>query len=223
MTAPIAPIARIGILEDDEALRAYIDDVIGTTEHLEIAFSVGTLAQAYSSWSVARADLALIDLQLPDGHGIDFVRHIKASSNAKCLILTVLGDRTSVFAALQAGADGYLLKDTPADQLRANVLKTLHGETPISPQVATFLLDMWRGAAPQVARDQSEGALTGREVDVLKLFSRGLSYRETADTLGLSQHTIGDYVKSIYNKLGVHSRTEAIFEARQVGLISPLD
>lgn len=217
-------IARIGIVEDDEALRSYLEQVVTTTDGLELAFSEGTLAEAHRASDHRPVDLCLIDLQLPDGNGFDFIRHVKATSGAKCLVLTVLGDRTSVFAALQAGADGYLLKDTPVDLLRANIFRTLRGETPISPQAATFLLEMWRSSSPLVvASEQSEEALTKREVEVLKLFSRGLNYREAADALGLSQYTIGDYVKSIYRKLGVHSRTEAIFEARQVGLISPLD
>ncbi|MDP2261250.1 MAG: response regulator transcription factor [Caulobacter sp.] len=216
-------VARIGILEDDESLRLYLEEVLTTTEGLDLAFSEGTVAGARLASAEGRLDLCLVDLKLPDGHGLDFVGHIKATTAAKCLILTVLGDRTSVLLALRAGADGYLLKDTPPDLLRSNIFRTLRGETPISPQAATFLLEMWRAAEPATVPEQSEDALTTREVEVLKLFSRGLSYREAADTLGLSQHTIGDYVKSIYRKLRVHSRTEAIFEARQVGLISPLD
>jgi DNA-binding NarL/FixJ family response regulator len=216
-------VARIGILEDDEPLRLYLEEVITTTEGLDLAFSEGTVAGARLASAQARPDLCLVDLKLPDGHGLEFVAHIKSTTSTKCLILTVLGDRTSVLLALRAGADGYLLKDTPPDLLRSNILRTMRGETPISPQAATFLLEMWRGAEPATVPEQSEDALTTREAEVLKLFSRGLSYREAADTLGLSQHTIGDYVKSIYRKLRVHSRSEAIFEARQVGLISPLD
>lgn len=215
--------ARIGILEDDDDLRAYIEHVVAATDGMELAFAEGTVAGAMRASADGSVDLCLIDLKLPDGDGCDFIRHIKTVSGTKCLILTVLGDRISVLAALRSGADGYLLKDTPIDLLRSHMIGTLQGETPISPQAATFLLEMWRGTGAEIVPDQSESALTRREVEVLRLFSRGLSYREAGDTLHLSQHTIGDYVKSIYRKLGVHSRTEAIFEARQVGLISPLD
>lgn len=219
-----SPVSRIGIVEDDHPLREYLEEVVRGTDGLELGFSEGTLKAAYRASKEQPADLCLIDLQLPDGHGFDFVQHIKATSDAKCLILTVLGDRPSVIAALQAGADGYLLKDTPVELLRSNILRTLQGETPLSPQAATFLLEMWRTSGPvTVAPEQSDETLTKRELEILRLFSRGLSYREAAEALSLSQHTIGDYVKSIYRKLGVHSRTEAIFEARQVGIISPLD
>lgn len=215
--------ARIGILEDDGDLRAYIEHVVAATEGLALAFSEGTIAEAMRASAACPADLCLIDLKLPDGSGFDFIRHVKTVAPAKCLILTVLGDRASVLIALRSGADGYLLKDTPVELLRSHMLATLQGETPLSPQAATFLLEMWRGTGPGVVPDQSEDALTRREVEVLRLFSRGLSYREAAQALHISQHTIGDYVKAIYRKLGVHSRTEAIFEARQSGLISPLD
>lgn len=215
--------ARIGIVEDDESLRSYLEDVITATEGMEIVFSEGTLAKARLASTQGQLDLCLIDLNLPDGHGFDLIQFFKTTTAAKCLILTVLADRANVTAALKAGADGYLLKDTPAEQLRANISRTLLGETPISPQAATFLLEIWRGSNAAVVSGQSAEALSTREVEVLRLFSRGLSYRETAEALGLSQYTIGDYVKSIYRKLGVHSRTEAIFEARQVGLIAPLD
>lgn len=218
-----APVARIGILEDDEALRAYIENVVETSDGLVLGFSAGSLAEAHLASAGSPVDLCLIDIRLPDGNGLDFVSHIKTTSPAKCLILTVLGDRASVLLALKSGADGYLLKDTPPDLLRSNIERTLRGESPISPQAATFLLEMWRGAEPAPRSGRQDEALTAREVDVLKLFSRGLSYRETADILGISPHTIGDHVKSIYRKLSVHSRTEAIFEARQIGLISPLD
>jgi len=217
------PVANVGILEDDPALRAYLEETLGATEGIRIAFSVGLVAEALEASVGGPLDLCLVDLRLPDGHGLDVVAHIKAATLAKCLILTVLGDRASVLLALRAGADGYLLKDTPPDLLRSNIFRTLMGETPLSPQAATFLLEMWRTAGTGPASHGGEDALTAREVEVLRLFSRGLSYRESADALGISAHTVGDHVKSIYRKLGVHSRTEAIFEARQIGLISPLD
>ena len=215
--------ARIGIVEDDDSLRSYLEEVITATAGLEIAFSANTVAAARVDSVQGSVDLCLVDLNLPDGCGFELIHFIKATTVAKCLILTVLADRTNVTAALSAGADGYLLKDTPAEQLRVNIFRTLVGETPISPQAATFLLELWRGSNTSVVAGQTGEGLSKREVEVLRLFSRGLSYRETARTLGLSQFTIGDYVKSIYRKLGVHSRAEAIFEARQVGLIAPLD
>lgn len=223
MTPAEAPVGRIGIVEDDEHLRGYLEATFSATEGLEVVFSEGTLAGALRRCSETRPDLCLVDIQLPDGSGVDLVRGLKASGGAKCLILTVLGDRASVLIALQAGADGYLLKDTPPHQLAAAALSTLQGDTPISPQAATFLLEMYKAGARSPVQGQADALLTPREVEVLKLFSRGLSYREAAGALAISQHTIRDHVKAIYRKLSVHSRSEAIFEARQLGVISALD
>ncbi len=216
-------IHRVGILEDDEDLRIYLGQIIEATDGLELALAVGSVQAACRRCEESQVDLWLVDLKLPDGSGLDFVAHMKTVRPARCLILTVLGDRASVMIALQAGVDGYLLKDTPPDQLRRAIVSTLAGETPLSPRAAAFLLEMWKAGAPAALAAGGDSALTGREVEVLRLFSRGLSYRETADTLGISLHTIGDHVKAIYRKLSVHSRSEAVFEARQLGLISPLD
>ena len=223
MTLEVSTTGRIGIVEDDAHLRDYLETVIDRTEGLEVAFSAGSLAAALKLSAETQPDLCLVDIQLPDGSGVDLVRRMKAAGGAKCLILTVLGDRASVLIALQAGADGYLLKDTPPQLLADSILSTLRGDTPISPQAAKFLLEMYQASARSPVEGQAESALTAREVEVLKLFSRGLSYRETAGALTISQHTVRDYVKTIYRKLSVHSRSEAIFEARQLGVISPLD
>lgn len=213
---------RVGVLEDDADLRLYLEQIIQDGEDLQLAFAVGTVAAAIAQVESSRPDLCLVDLQLPDGSGLDFIAALKKVSNARCLILTILGDRQSVLTALRAGADGYLLKDTAPGPLRHAMLATLAGETPISPRAASFLLELWK-ATSAIPDRSPEGVLTAREVDVLVLFSRGLSYRETAAALGISAHTIGDHVKTIYRKLDVHSRSEAIFEARQLGLMSPRD
>ncbi len=222
MTAADRP-GRIGILEDDPHLRDYLEGIVTATEGLEVAFSEETVAGATRRCGAELPDLCLVDLKLPDGNGADFVRHLKSMGEAKCLILTVLGDRMSVLQALQAGADGYLLKDTPPDRVAAGIVSALQGDTPMSPQAARFLLEIYKATAPSRVEAPAEATLTAREIEVLKLFSRGLSYREAASALTISQHTIRDHVKAIYRKLTVHSRTEAIFEARQLGMISPLD
>lgn len=223
MTDPGEAPRRIGIVEDDAHLRRYLCDVVAADPRLEIAFAEGDVAGATRRIETCPIDLWLIDLQLPDGNGADLVRRLKAGRDVKCLILTVLGDRTSVIAALDSGADGYLLKDTDPRALVSSILSALDGYAPISPQAAHFLLDLYQQAAQKVRPASDEAALTGREQEVLRLFSRGLSYREAAEVLQISAHTIRDHVKAIYRKLSVHSRTEAIFEARQLGIISSSD
>lgn len=212
----------IAILEDDEDLRLYLEDVVTEAEGLSLAFSAGRLQDARRLLESHSCDLCLVDLKLPDGEGLDFVAPLHAAG-AKALVLTVLGDPASVLMALRGGADGYLLKETPPDHLCRGIFQTLSGETPISPQAATHLLETWKAASVAPTRTAEEDRLSAREVEVLRLFSRGLSYREAADILALSPHTIGDHVKAIYRKLAVHSRSEAIFEARQMGLIGLMD
>lgn len=211
---------RIGIVDDDPHLRRHLSQILTEDGRLEVAFAEGDFAGATRRIKTCPVDLWLIDLQLPDGNGAGLVRQLKAFGEAKCLILTVLGDRTSVIAALDSGADGYLLKDTDPQALIAGILSALAGEAPISPRAAQFLLDLLQHRATKIYYAPSNAMLTIREQEVLRLFSRGLSYREAAEVLHISAHTIRDHVKAIYRKLSVHSRSEAVYEARQIGLIS---
>ena len=218
----------VAILEDDDDMRGYLATIIYQTEGLTVALAAATVRAAIAATAdldtIANIDLCLVDLQLPDGSGLEFVKHIKQNSDAKILILTVLGDRTSVLLSLQAGANGYLLKDTPPNQIRRDITATLNGETPISPQAATHVLQLLQSQPKTLlgesAAEPSEEVLTKRETDIMNMFARGLSYKETAATLEISHHTVSDHVKSIYRKLSVHSRNEAIFEATQLGLIT---
>jgi DNA-binding NarL/FixJ family response regulator len=213
----------VGILEDDEGLRLYLEDVVTRTEGLTLAFSEALLSRALRRFAETKPDLCLVDLKLPDGSGLDFIARSKTVAASKWLILTALGDRASVLVALRAGADGYLLKDTAPEKIGESIQRVLRGETPISPQAATFLLEMWKAQSTPAGPAPSDEVLTEREAQVLRLFSRGLSYRETAEALEISEHTVRDYVKAIYRKLDVHSRSEAIFEARHLGIIAPFD
>ena len=209
----------IGIVEDDEDMRAYIEGIVLEAEGLDVVFSVGYVAEAITAQKKLQTDICLVDLQLPDGTGVDFIKSLDLSVS-KALILTVLGDKTSVMLALEAGANGYLLKDTPPRQIIRDLRATLSGANPISPQAATHLLQLLKKPETSTSVTETEKpVLTEREIDVLTLFAKGLSYKETATSLGIKPNTVSDYVKIIYRKLSVHSRNEAIFEAMQSGLI----
>ena len=211
----------VGLVEDDAALREYIENIISSSSSLQLSFSASTLNEARNMFAKNPTDICLTDIGLPDGSGIDFTKEVKANSKTKILILTVLGDRKSVLRALEAGADGYLLKDTPPEKLIKKTMATIEGATPISPQAATHLLQAYTKG--RIQNDESAASeidpLTEREREILKLFDRGLSYRETADALGIKENTIRTHVKAIYSKLNVSSRSEAIFEARQLFLL----
>lgn len=216
---------RIGILEDDPDLRDYLEHELSDANGFEVVFSCESVADAEAAVKVSPPDICLVDLQLPDGNGSDFIKHLRgAASGCKSLVLTALGDKSSVLVAFEAGANGYLLKDTPPGQIRSNIRAVIDGGNPISPQAATHLLGMLSlsrktepDAASTNAKAAEESGLTAREREVLTLFAKGMSYAETAGVLGITTHTIQTYVKSIYRKLAVHSRNEAIFEALQNG------
>lgn len=229
------PVYSVGILEDNFRMRAHFTRIVERSERLTLCFEAETLAEARQTFAELKSagspcDICLVDLQLPDGNGVEFVSELQDTPNTHALILTVLGDKVSVLAALQAGAQGYLLKDSSAAEIEQAVLSVMRGANPISPQAATHLLSLL-DSAPTPATSQSvtkPGSLSGdekpliteRERDVLTMFSRGLSYQETADVLGIRINTVREYTKSIYRKLSVHSRNEAIFEALQQGWIS---
>ena len=213
MSKPI----KIGILEDDEDMRAYLSMLLEQTPDMEVVYACESIKEARAAAEKFTADLCLVDLQLPDGNGVEFIKSLKSQTETKALILTILGDKASVLIAFEAGANGYLLKDTPPEQIRRDIRAVINGANPISPQAATHLLSLMRTPQSDITEKSKADILTSREKDVLIMFSRGLSYKETAATLEISPHTVSDYVKSIYRKLSVHSRNEAIFEAVQNG------
>lgn len=210
---------RVGIVEDDGDMRAFLTSLVEESEDMEIAYVCATFAEAVSALGIA-ADIALVDINLPDGNGIDFIQRLQEAGDSRSLILTVLGDRASVLLAFEVGANGYLLKDTPTEQIRRDIRAVIAGGNPISPQAARHVIAMMSGRAGRQAVGTDENALTARELDVLVMFSRGLSYKEAASALEMSVNTLSGHVKSIYSKMSVHSRNEAIFEAVQNGWLS---
>jgi DNA-binding NarL/FixJ family response regulator len=206
----------IGILEDDDIVSETLAGVIASAGDLRLAFRARTVGEALAALSAAAPDLCLVDLNLPDGNGIDFIAALKSAGDARALVLTVFGDRTTVVRALKGGADGYLLKSATRAEILKSVRQVLDGFTPVSPQVATYLLELLRPSA-QKRKDAAD--LTPREVEILNFFSRGLTYEETGAALGLTKNTVRDFVKKIYAKMSVNSRSEAVFEAQSLGLI----
>lgn len=210
------PVIRVAILEDDTPARTFYARLFEQDPGFELVFAAADLAEAYAALAGAKVDVALVDIRLPDGNGLEFIAPFLAETGGKALILTVLGDRASVMLAFEFGASGYLLKDTPPEQILRDIRALVHGGCPISPQAAAHLLSLVVPAKPAAA-DHPDNILTPRECDVLTMFAKGLSYQDAAAALDLSVHTIGDHVKRIYRKMQVRSRSEAVFEAVQNG------
>jgi DNA-binding NarL/FixJ family response regulator len=156
---------------------------------------------------------------LPDGSGIDVIKAYKASGHGfKSLVITVFEDKASVLRTLRAGADGYILKDVAPVDVLHSIHAVIAGETPIGGRAASHLLSILHDVeVPEAAA--TGPLLTPRERQVLELMARGMSRKETARALELSPFTIAEYVQSIYRKLQVRSRGEAVFEAIQSRLI----
>lgn len=205
------------ILEDIAETRLWLRDIAveafpGCTVHEEATVR-GGLAAA----SARRYDLAMIDLGLPDGSGLDVLRRLKQlDPEITCIVTTVMGDDAWIVGALSAGANGYLLKDQPRETLTRQLGQIAEGVPALSPSIARRIMEHFRLTGP-VAPDDN---LTSRERDVLALIGRGMRNSEVARTLDLSENTIAGYIKGIYRKLGISSRAEASWHATRMGLTS---
>jgi DNA-binding NarL/FixJ family response regulator len=219
------PRKRVFLIEDDPVVRGRIAANIESQSDLMLAGSATTLAEATSWLASFEPDVVLCDLGLPDGSGVDAIRSCLARY-PRCLVMviTVFSDDEHAFQSLEAGATGYLLKESSSDEVAGEIRALLAGGSPISPQIARRVLQrMLRSSAALPREDASEevdtGELSPREVEVLKLLSKGFSNGEVAKLFNLSAHTVSTYVRRIYRKLAVHSRAEALFEAHQMGLL----
>ncbi|MEM8814248.1 MAG: response regulator transcription factor [Pseudomonadota bacterium] len=212
------------VVEDDPATRRSLVHKIESADGLSVAGSAATLESARQKLKALRPDAFLIDLQLPDGDGSDLIAELThRRPAAPVLVMSVFGDERSVVRAIGAGAQGYLLKDAPGEDLAEAIEQVSTGQSPISPGIAKHIIRRFQqsaGTTPLVsAQDDEQTLLSGREFEILQLASKGLSSKEMAEALELSVNTIGTYTRRVYTKLAVTSRAEALFEARQLGLI----
>lgn len=160
--------------------------------------------------------IALIDLGLPDGSGIQLIQQLKRlAPAAHCIVTTIFDDDQHLFPALQAGAHGYILKDQPQPQLVRMLRGITQGEPPLSPAIARRLLTHFQPAGAE----SPETPLTARETEVLRLIAKGYTNSRTAELLGISTNTTASYIKEIYRKLNINSRAEATLEATRRGLV----
>ncbi|WP_206376835.1 response regulator transcription factor [Sphingomonas sp. G-3-2-10] len=211
--------ARVIVVEDDASLRTYAAAVLADAPDIELVGEGECVAEGMALVGLA-PDLALLDLGMPDGSGIEVLAALRREApGCRVLVFTVFEDRASVINTLKAGADGYILKDTPPDQLLAHVRATIAGETPISARAASHLLSLVRDDPPEPDPKTDTPQLSPRERELLEYLARGLGRKEAARVMGISPYTVAEYVQGIYRKLQVRSRGEAVFEAIQAKLI----
>jgi DNA-binding NarL/FixJ family response regulator len=206
---------RLLILEDDNTVRNALKELAAESRAFDTVSIASSTAEARELIKKQRFDIALVDLGLPDGSGVDVIADLKrAQPEASAVVFTIFDDAPNVLAAVRAGARGYLLKSTPPGQLITRLLEAAAGHSPMSSAAARHLVD---ALAPPEA--DKVASLTGREKEVLSVLARGYSYQETAKLLSIGLGTVQGHVKVIYEKLDVTTKAEAAAIAVRLGLI----
>lgn len=229
---------RVLIVEDDPSTRDFFARSVVACPELRLAAALASVDQA-REWLVAHSpsvDVLLTDLGLPDGSGLEVIRLVR-TLNPACepLVISMFGDEDNVLASIEAGALGYIHKDSAPADVAQTILDMRAGASPISPMIARRVLARFRGnasslvpnpvlspvtsaqAAPEKIAD--EVILTPSEQEVLGLIARGFSYAEIARLRGTSVHTVQTHIKKLYAKLSVNSKNAAVFEATRMGLL----
>ncbi|KNZ31144.1 MAG: hypothetical protein AD742_18135 [Methylibium sp. NZG] len=213
------------IVEDDRAFRTRFEAILGSDSSFQVVGSVDTLALGMQAIAQTALDALVVDLGLPDGDGTALIR-AATSLQPQCavMVVTVFGDEEHVVNAIEAGAIGYLLKDSSSAEMTAGLRDLLNGGSPISPMVARLILSRMRVPAAasnsllNPLSDPSVG-LSEREAEVLTLVAKGFSFAEICDLLSITVNTVKTHVNRTYRKLGVSSRGQAVHEATRLGLI----
>ncbi|MDE2405995.1 MAG: response regulator transcription factor [Sphingomonadales bacterium] len=228
MTPDAALPARTLIVEDIAATRDWLSGLVHQAFPATGVYHAASLAEA-RGWAAGNPGpgdglLFLVDLGLPDGTGVDLIREWRQRYPAAQLVVsTIYDDDAHLMQAMAAGAQSYLLKDRPAEEIVELLRRIGRGEVALSPPMARRLLDHFRAHAAFVTAGAAgaggeERQLTGRETEVLRLIGRGLTLAEAGAALAISAQTVATHVKAIYRKLGITSRAEAALEAARRNL-----
>lgn len=208
------------VLEDAPDVRAWLVELVGCAFPGVTVSEAGSLTQALNIIDQQAFDLALIDINLPDGNGLALLQALREHSpTTYCVMATIFDDDENIFRALQGGAQGYLLKQEPRERLLAGLRGILAGEPPLSPHVARRILTHFRNSAPPVS--PQDPGLSPREREILTLVAKGLSRAEIAKVLGIGVTTVATHIGAVYRKLEICSRSEATVEAIRLGLVKP--
>jgi len=205
---------RVVLVDDHRIVRQGLRSVLEPDHHFKIVGEASNGAEALQIVAEQQPDVVLLDLKLPDMGGIELCQRIvQTYPQTAVLILTAFIDRNLVNACLQAGAQGYLVKDAENLHLREHLLSVVEGHAALDPRAADVLTEYVR------QNTQPPELLSLREAGVLRLIAQGLTNKEIGGQLHLSENTVKGYVKDILAKLGVHNRIEAVLLAKERGLI----
>ncbi len=201
---------QVAIVEDDEEIRASLTDVIRRSQSCHFLQSYPDAESALIGIPQSKPDVVLMDINLPGIDGVECVRRLKAKLPAlQFIMLTVYEDNDRLFKSLTAGASGYLLKRTASNKIIEAIQDAQSGGAPMTPQIAMQVIHHFR-QTPEATSELEK--LTPGEKNVLDQLSKGYLYKEIADNLGISMDTVRNYIRKIYEKLHVHSRTEAVLK-----------
>ncbi|MBF4571959.1 response regulator transcription factor [Herbiconiux sp. VKM Ac-1786] len=198
---------RVALVDDHEIVRRGVADLLEATAGIEVVAEAGTVAQGLARITATRPDVAVLDMRLPDGNGIDLCRELRSRMDGiRCVILTAYDDDDAVVAAVIAGASGYLLKDVRGPSLVEAITAVAAGRSLLHPAAAKKVSERVRSESRD---DPRFGSLNIRERQILGLITDGLTNRQIGERLGLKEKTVKNYASNMLRKLGLERRTQA--------------
>jgi len=208
------------LVEDDGPTRARLAEAVTAQPELELVGAADCLAAAREALEGGAPDVLLTDLGLPDGSGAELIRELQAQgAPTQAMVITVFGDERHVVGAIEAGALGYLLKDSSSEAIGRGILELLEGGSPMSPAIARYVLKRLHPGEQTPEPDPDKPSLTEREREVLAYLVKGFTAPEVAGLLSITEHTVKTHIRRVYEKLEVHSRGEAVAEALHLKLV----
>ena len=202
---------RVFLLDDHEVVRRGLRDLLEAEDDLEVVGEAGTAEEAYGRIPATRPDVAVLDVRLPDGDGVEVCREIRSKHpEIQCLMLTSFADDEALFSSIMAGASGYLLKQVKGTDLVGGIRRVGAGESLLDPSLTQKVLERLR--SPE---DDELSGLTPQERKILDLIAEGLTNRQIGERMFLAEKTVKNYVSNLLSKLGMSRRTEAaVYAAR---------
>jgi two-component system NarL family response regulator len=206
---------RLLIVEDNSLLLQNLNLLLSGEAGFKVVGACETAEEALGLLPKVSPEILLVDLGLPGMSGIELIRRAKAMMpDLDIMAYTVFEDKNTIFSAIKAGASGYLLKGTTPRELIESIVELYHGGAPMSPNIARSLITEF-----QSEDDDGQSLLSNREKDVLRHLGKGMTYKEMAESMNISIHTVHTHIKNIYEKLQARNQQEAVLKARKKGIL----
>lgn len=209
----------VSIIDDNSTIRKTISQLVNSAETLECIGVYGSITEAIPGIDANPPHVVLMDIELPDIDGVEGTRRVKERHpGIDVIMLTVFADPERIVQSIQAGASGYLLKNSEPSKIIDAIIDIRYGGSPMSSSVARVVMNAIRDISGQTNGVRQQGPLTDREYEIMQLIMNGMRYQQIAERLFISVDTVRSHIRRIYDKLHVHSKTEALAEARKRGM-----